>query len=88
MIIRIIASGWVKEEDYNRLEIAVNDLKSNNNKIMFKDKLSILPTNLDKSENMINQISETINASGEAKEIKDLAIKLLYKYARQELGGE
>ena len=88
MIIRIIASGWVKEEDYNRLEIAVNDLKSNNNKIMFKDKLSILPTNLDKSENMINQISETINASEEAKEIKDLAIKLLYKYARQELGGE
>ena len=88
LIIRIIASGWVKEEDYNRLEIAVNDLKSNNNKIIFKDKLSILPTNLDKSENMINQISETINASGEAKEIKDLAIKLLYKYARQELGGE
>ena len=88
LIIRIIASGWVKEEDYNRLEIAVNDLKSNNNKIMFKDKLSILPTNLDKSENMINQISETINASGEAKDIKDLAIKLLYKYARQELGGE
>ena len=55
---------------------------------MFKDKLSILPTNLDKSENMINQISETINASGEAKDIKDLAIKLLYKYARQELGSE
>ena len=55
---------------------------------MFKDKVSILPANLDKSEDLINQISETINASGEAKEIKDLAIKLLYKYARQELGGE
>ncbi len=88
LIIRIIASGWVKEEDYNRLEIAVNDLKSNNNKIMFKDKLSILSNNLENSEDLINQISETITTSGEAKEVKDLAIKLLYKYARQELGGE
>ena len=88
MIIRIIASGWLNESDHIRLESTVNDLKSNNNKIMFKDKVSILPANLDKSEDLINQISETINASGEAKDVKDLAIKLLYKYARQELGGE
>jgi len=88
LVIRIIASGWLNESDYIRLESTINELKSNNNKIMFKDRLSILPNNLDKSEDLINQISETINASGEAKEIKDLAIKLLYKYARQELGGE
>jgi len=88
LIIRIIASGWLNESDHIRLESTVNDLKSNNNKIMFKDKVSILPANLDKSEDLINQISETINASGEAKDVKDLAIKLLYKYARQELGGE
>ena len=88
MIIRIIASGWLNEFDHMRLESTVNDLKSNNNNIMFKDKVSILPANLDKSEDLINQISETISASGEAKDVKDLAIKLLYKYARQELGGE
>ena len=88
LVIRIIASGWLNEADYNRLESTINDLKSKNNKISFKDQLSILPANLDKSEDLINQISETINTSGEAKEIKDLAIKLLYKYARQELGGE
>jgi hypothetical protein len=88
LVIRIIASGWLNEADYNRLESTIDELRSNNNKIMFKDKLSILPANLDKSEDLINQISETINASVESKEIKDLAIKLLYKYARQELGGE
>lgn len=88
LVIRIIASGWLNEADYNRLESTIDELRSNNNKIMFKDKLSILPANLDKSEDLINQISETINASVEPKEIKDLAIKLLYKYARQELGGE
>jgi DNA repair exonuclease SbcCD nuclease subunit len=88
LVIRIIASGWLNEADYIRLESTINELKSNNNKIMFKDKLGILPANLDKSEDLINQISETINLSGEAKEVKDLAIKLLYKYARQELGGD
>ena len=88
LVIRIIASGWLNEADYNRLESTIDELRSNNNKIMFKDKLSILPANLDKSEDLINQISETINASVDPKEIKDLAIKLLYKYARQELGGE
>ena len=55
---------------------------------MFKDKVSILPAKLDKSEDLLNQISESISDSGEAKEVKDLAMKLLYKYARQELGGE
>jgi hypothetical protein len=55
---------------------------------MFKDKLSILPKNLDNSEDLLNQISESINESGGAKEVKDLAIKLLYKYARQELGRD
>ena len=88
LVIRIVASGWLNEADYNRLESTIDELRSNNNKIMFKDNLSILPANLDKSEDLINQISETINASVEPKEIKDLAIKLLYKYARQELGGE
>ena len=47
----------------------VVELRSNH-KIMFKDKLSILPANLDKSEDLINQISETINASAEAKKSK------------------
>ncbi|MEC7255968.1 MAG: metallophosphoesterase [Candidatus Thermoplasmatota archaeon] len=88
LVIRIIASGWLNEADYNRLESTIDEMRSNGNKIMFRDNLSILPANLDKSEDLINQISETINGSAEPKEIKDLAIKLLYKYARQELGGD
>lgn len=88
LVIRIIASGWLIESDYIRLENTINQLKSNNNKIMFKDKVSILPAKLDKSEDLLNQISESISDSGKAKEVKDLAMKLLYKYARQELGGE
>ena len=76
------------ESDYIRLESTINQLKSNNNKIIFKDKVSILSAKLDKSEDLLNQISESISDSGEAKEVKDLAMKLLYKYARQELGGE
>jgi DNA repair exonuclease SbcCD nuclease subunit len=88
IVIRIIALGWLNESDYNRLESTVNDLKSKNSKIMFKDKVRILPANLDKSEDLLREISDTIDASDEAKEVKDLAIKLLYKYARQELGGE
>jgi DNA repair exonuclease SbcCD nuclease subunit len=88
LIIRIIASGWLNEADYTLLEDTVDDLRSNGKKIMFKDKLSILPKNLDNSEDLLNQISESINESGGAKEVKDLAIKLLYKYARQELGRD
>ena len=89
LVIRIIASGWLIEAlDYNRLVSTIDELKSENNKMMFKDRLSILPANIDESEDLINQISERINESVEGKEVKDVAIKLLYKFTRQELGGE
>jgi len=87
VVVRVIASGWLSKSDYERLENDISDIKSKFGDVLFKDKVSILAEDLNKSENIIHQISETIGNSNDSKEIKELATKLLHKFAKQELGG-
>ena len=85
---RITTTGWLSKNDHGILTSKVKELQQQFTDLDFKDKVNIMVDKLTDSSGIIEQISAAINDSQESLEVKQTSLRLLYKFARQELGGD